>query len=507
MASTRFLGHTAALQPYIVRKPSRAYLLAVRLARRAPWWSLSLALHLAAIVTLWRVPYRGLPQASPPSGVVVELADAARYQEFAEPFGPPPEEPTEADIPTAPDEPLPVIEISYEYVEPEVGAVPLLTDPSADLAPVPSVEPPGPTPVFEVEPPMARTRDFYASRSRSGRARVVGGRGGTTRRAESAVKAGLRWLAKAQEPDGSWSCRRWAGSGAHDLGVTGLALLAFLGAGYTQDKGPFRPTVRRALAWLRASQKPDGRFPWRTFYEQGIAATAVSEAYAMSASPQVGRMAQRAVDYICRVQPAHGGFRYGGAVPRSEGDLSVTAWQIMAIKSALAAGLDVPPEASECSRQFLPATWRGNGSSAYLVGSESGAPGPSAIGMLCRIFLGGDDEEIRAAAAYLLDHAKKGGKPGKGRSRLVGDLYFTYYATTAMFQVGGEHWAEWNRLFREPLVEAQVTTLRDAEGRYLHGSWSPGAHHWGRCGGRVYTTAMALLSLEAYYRFLPVYRQ
>ncbi len=507
MAITRPYGHTAAIQPYIVKEPSRAYQLVVRLARRAPWWSLSLALHLAAIVTVWRVPYRALPTERVPLALVVELTDAQRFLELADPEPLPPAEPTEADVPTAPSEPVAVVELSYGEVEPAVEPVPVVADPLVALAPPPGLEPPVPTPVFALEPPVARAREFYSPRSASGRARSVGGRSGTSRRAEGAVRAGLLWLVRAQESDGSWSCRRWGGSGDHDLGVTGLALLAFLGAGYTQDKGPFRPTVRRALAWLRARQQADGAFRWRTFYEHGIAATAVSEAYALTASPQVGRMAQQAVACICKLQPEHGGFRYGGAVPRAEGDLSVTAWQIMALRSALAAGLDVPPEAIERSRALLAATWRGDGRSAYLVGKPEPAPGPTAVGMLCRIFLAGDDLEICSAAARLLERVRQDGGPGKGRNTLVGDLYFTYYATTAMHQLGGEPWAEWNRLFRDPLVEAQVTASRDPRGRYVHGSYAPAAHAWGRRGGRVYTTAMALLSLEAYYRFLPVYRR
>ncbi len=509
MAITRPYGHTAALQPFIVREPSRAYQLLVRLARRAPWWSLSVALHLAVVVVFWQIPYRELPTGGVPTGIVVQLTDAQRYLELAQPELPPPPEPTEQDVPTAPEAPLPLVELSYEDVEPEIEVepIPLVAEPLAELALSPAIELPSATPVFEIEPQLAEAHEIYGARTGSARAQTLGGRAGTTHRAESAVRAGLRWLARAQGPDGSWSCRRWGGSADHDVGITGLALLAFLGAGYTQDKGPFRPTVRRALAWLRAHQKPNGAFRWRTFYEQGIAATAASEAYALSRSPPLGRMAQRAVDYIVAVQPEHGGFRYGGAVPRGEGDLSVTAWQIMALKSAAAAGLDVPPEAFARSRQLLAATGRGEGTSAYLVAAAEPSIGPTAIGMLCRIFLDGDKEEIRAAAAHLLDHVKNDGKPGKDRHRLVGDLYFTYYATTAMHQVGGEPWAEWNRLFRDTLVEAQTTALRDAKGRYLHGSWDPAAHAWGRRGGRVYTTAMALLSLEAYYRFLPVHQR
>ena len=501
-------SHTAALRPYIVRRRGRAFRLLVRLARRAPWWSLSLALHVAALVVLWRVPYRVEPDEGATAAIAVELTDGERFVEFIDPIEPLPEAPADEEVVADPDPPVPVIEVSLGGMEPAIEPLPVAVGPVVEWEAGPRVEAPSATPVLTVELPASRAAELYGPRSPRGRTRAIGGRGGTSRRAEAAVRAGLRWLATAQEVDGSWSCRRWGGGGDYDVGMTGLALLAFHGAGYTQDKGPFKPQIRRALAWLRASQKPGGQFPWRTFYEQGIAAMAVAEAYAMGRSPRVGRMAQRAIDYVCRVQPDHGGFRYGGAVPRAQGDTSVTGWQIMAIESALSGGLDVPAEAIGRCQVFLRSTYRDAGATAYLVANPDGAPATTAVGMLCRLFLGGGgDDEIRAAAHYLLEHEKRDGGPGKGRNRLVGDLYYTYYATTAMFQMGGEHWAVWNRLFREPLVAAQVQTWRDARGRYLHGSWDPANHAWGRRGGRVYTTAMALLSLEAYYRFLPLYKR
>jgi len=171
-------------------------------------------------------------------------------------------------------------------------------------------------------------RGIYSGRA--GRGGSFGGGpagrgGGTTRQAESTVNAGLIWLQKAQSKDGHWSCKDWDGGADYDVGMTGLALLAYLGAGYTHTKGPYKDTVKGGLEWLRAQQHPNGSFPFKTFYEQGIAAMAVSEAYGMTQSPAIGRMAQKAVDYICQVQPEHGGFRYAGAVPKDQGDMSVTA--------------------------------------------------------------------------------------------------------------------------------------------------------------------------------------
>jgi hypothetical protein len=239
---------------------------------------------------------------------------------------------------------------------------------------------------------------------------------------------------------------------------------------------------------------------------------AVSEAYGLTRNPAVGRMAQNAISFIVKTQPDHGGFRYGGAVPRGEGDMSVTGWQIMAIKSGICAELKVPEQAVERSRTFLKNSFREYGRSAYIVSSKGGGSNAvTAIGMLCRIFLGGEeyDDEIRQTAGYLLSKEMKDNKPvpGGASGQLASDLYYTYYSCLAFFQLGGEMWANWNSCFRDKLVKLQISKVTE-NGRYVRGSWDPQKTKWGKhAGGRVYSTAMAILSLEVYYRFLPVYKR
>jgi len=326
------------------------------------------------------------------------------------------------------------------------------------------------------------------------------------------IKAGLIWLAAAQEKDGSWNAKEWGGASPYRVGMTGLALLAFEGMGYTHKKGEFQATVNRGVEWLRKNQRPDGSFPWETFYEQGIATMAACEAYGMTGDSAVGYVAQSAIDYICRLQPEHGGFRYNGAVPKEEGDLSVTGWQIMALKSAIMTGLKVPPQAIERSRVFLANTSRDYGTSSYLAGAkEPGSLAVTAIGMACRVFLseGHDyDGEIMQAAQYLRDQEIKGIPARGGASgQLTTDLYYTYYSTLAMFQLQEEYWASWRTMFRDPLIEAQEKAQSDAAKRYIKGSWDPARDRWGSRAGRVYSTAMALLSLEVQYRFIALYKR
>jgi hypothetical protein len=504
--ATEFDDFESDLDQYIEdEEPGWLHEFVAEQVRRAPWWTISLLIHVIALLIMYKWPYRADAIQSAVAPIEVDLYETDDEDITEEP--PPPEEQEVEedleveikDIPISPEPP------TKEDPGPDLD-MPLVNEMVKDVErPVPSIDPPSNTPVFAVNGPVkGLRRGIYSGRSRAGQGRAIGGAGGTSKNAQSAVMAGLIWLAKAQEGDGRWSCKRWEGGGDYDVGMTGLALLAFLGAGYTHTKGKFKNTVSKGLNWLRANQKGNGSFGWKTFYEQGIATMAVSEAYGLTRSPSIGRMAQAAINYVIAEQPEHGGYRYRGGTTKNDGDTSVTGWQIMAIKSAICSELKVPESAVERSRVFLKNVKRDYGQSSYIVSSAGGAPAVSAIGMLCKQFLGGDyDAEIGECADYLLRNQKVA---LNAKNALVGDLYYTYYSVLAMFQMGGEYWNRWNKAFRDPLVKCQVHTPVQ-NGKFVRGSWDPKNHNWASRGGRVYSTAMAILSLEVYYRFLPVYKR
>jgi len=474
---------------------------------RLPWWLISLVVHGIALILLGMAPYAFVVEEPERPPLAINLIPATQEPPEPEPEPDPPE-PDESD----PEEPPPD---DTGPAVPRPGERPSPGDDSAsdNTTPRPATATPSSaarTPTLAVE---VRERGYdtaiFARRSADGRSRAVGRRGGTTVHAERAVDIGLMWLARVQERDGHWDCKAWGGRDAYDVGTTGLALLALLGAGHTHQKGRFQANVHRGLEWLKSRQAPDGKLAWKTFYEQGIAATAACEAFGLTRDLRLMPLAQGAIQHICAIQPEHGGFRYEGPVRQAEGDLSVTGWQILALRSALCAGLDVPDEALERSRTFLANSVRDDGGSAYLVSDTRSSAAMTAMGMLARQFVGGEgyDQQVRAAAEWLINHERRVRGPGKGKDRLVGDLYYTYYSTLAMYQFGGDAWQVWNRLFRDGLLAAQVRDARDTEGRWIRGSWDPGKHHWGSAGGRIYATAMAVMSLEVYYRYLPVYRR
>jgi hypothetical protein len=85
-------------------------------------------------------------------------------------------------------------------------------------------------------------------------------------------------------------------------------------------------------------------------------------------------------------------------------------------------------------------------------------------------------------------------------------MYYYYYATQVMHHMGGEHWDTWNPKMRDSLIEKQDKGM-DAKHAHQRGSWSPAGDVHGPQGGRVMQTSLSLLTLEVYYRHLPLYRR
>jgi hypothetical protein len=331
---------------------------------------------------------------------------------------------------------------------------------------------------------------------------------GATPQTESAVAAALDWLAANQNPDGRWDAdahgagqetrtlghdRQGAGAKA-DTGVTGLALLAFLGNGETHLDGRHRASVQHGLEFLLGSQTRDGNLAgdaelFASMYCHGIATLALSEAYALTGDERLLPGLQKALRYTIAAQHSGGGWRYQ---PYDAGDISQFGWQLMALKSAELAGIPIPAETRVRMSRFLRAASSGpaKGLASYRPGDRV-SRSMTAEAMVCRYFLQSENSPgaLNEAAAYILEE-----KPGDGQT----NLYYWYYGTLALFQRQGEDWQSWNAALQRQLLHSQRF---DGQRR---GSWDPDPL-WGGYGGRVYSTAMAALNLEVYYRYLPIY--
>src|SRR5262245_40953557 len=232
----------------------------------------------------------------------------------------------------------------------------------------------------------------FKGRSGATRQKMLQEGGGNTV-SEACVTRGLLWLQKVQKANGSWEID---GNHKSDIAGTGIALLPFLAAGQTHKSsnkelggGKYMKTVENGLKHLLTKQKADGSFTGAaTMYDHAIATMALCEAYGMTNDPKLKGPAQLATNYIIKAQHSAGGWRYG---PGQAGDTSVTGWQIQALKSALLSGLSVPKEVATKSGSFLDSVSGGQGSqkgATYGYVGPAGSPSMTAVGLLCRQYLG-----------------------------------------------------------------------------------------------------------------------
>ena len=375
-------------------------------------------------------------------------------------------------------------------------------DPIAPVAAVPAGE-------VASSPPTALAAGL-SGRSAEQRQQLLGAGGGTAE-TESAVGLALEWIVRQQRKDGLWSLQGPYLDGSRQenrLAASALAILALQGAGNTPAAGEHRAAVAKAWKALLRTQAADGTFDVGTMIEQhqmyahGQITIALCEAFGMTQDPQFAEPARRALEYAVAAQMPDGGWRYQPPRPGGDnrGDMSVTGWFLMALKSGEMAGLVVPAETFERLTGFLDGVFvspeKGYG---YQISPGQKnfdfRPALTAEALLCRLYLGWkpDDPRITSGVALLLreapidfDYRRK-------------NAYAWYYETQVCHHVGGAAWDAWNRRMQEQLVPAQVASGREK------GSWDPANDQWGYVGGRLFMTSLCACMLEVYYRHLPLY--
>ena len=341
-------------------------------------------------------------------------------------------------------------------------------------------------------------------------------------RAATMVERGLDFLARSQQKDGRWSLGTHPGATPadapklrSDTAATGLALLSFLGAGHDHFDGPHRDTVRRGLEFLLAAQKPDGDLflpaddlsnscAW--LYSHGIAAIALCEAVGMTGDPRIKPAAEKACGFIAASQhPTRGGWRY---TPRSDADLSVSGWMLVAVRSGELGGVKTDPRTLDGVRTLLEAAASKTDSARYAYNplkpeqrmSPLSTACMTAVGALMRLHTGtaADDPRVVQAARVLA-----AAPPDYGTAaRKTRDSYLWYYASQVLVHTGGSEWDAWYGRLVDTLAAAQESAGPKA------GSWDPlgpAPDRWGVYGGRIYVTALHLLALEVPDRHLPTY--
>jgi hypothetical protein len=343
------------------------------------------------------------------------------------------------------------------------------------------------------------------------------------------VAAGLTWLLRHQAPDGRWrsadfgsECGKSAGgtcggAGAEDfdVGVTGLALLAFVGSGFGLNSstqfGGIRAgdAVRKGIHWLMGQQRADGcigdqRAP-KAMYGHAIATTVLCESFMSSgaADDRLLASARRAVDWLVAAQTPGAGWRYAPRCAASDTD--VTGWCLLALQSARLAGLDVPDPAFGGVGAWLDAATDAEGRTGYTARGDDHdavegrrAPfashaTPTAVALAGKVLLRHPkDPRNESRVAWLMRDLPVWDGP-----RI--DFCYWYWGSMALFQYdgsGGPDWKSWRGVLW-PLLRARQ---RQDPARCDYGSWDP-VDRWGQAGGRVYATAICTMMFQFYYLY------
>ena len=316
------------------------------------------------------------------------------------------------------------------------------------------------------------------------------------RQVDSAIVKGLEFLAREQQPSGAWTVGRLGESTA----TTSLAVMAFMAAGHVPGEGPYGRQLQRGIRWVVDHQRPDDMLVHRRshgpMYSHGISSLMLAEVIGMVDQPLANDCRQalkRAIALILKSQNVAkanhhaGGWRYQPT--STDSDISVSGWQLLALRAARNVGADVPAEnidrAVEYIRRCSVQNQRGF---AYQPG---GAPTPTraGTGILALEICGKHrSDETLGAAEYLL------ARPLKYTDHYF--FYGVYYCSVGMFKVGGDYWTETRNHLVPILLAEQETT----------GSWQA-KHGSERTHGANYATCMSVLALAVEYQYPPIYQR
>lgn len=475
-----------------------------------------------------------------------------------------------------------------ETVESKIDPVPVLLPVEQPLTNQNTMQPPIPAPVStrpressapQINPsgmPLLEIQGQTKGRTAEVRKHGLPGRAGsTTKESEDAVERGLAWLAAHQFADGGWSfdlngkdhngqpgpcngaCSNTHMGIHHDVryrsglhpsrtAATALALLPFYGAGYPHlspdgKENKYQRTVTKGMEFLkyqavRTKNGFDyrGGFLGQGMYIQGIVVLALCEAYEMSGDETLRPYAQEGIRFIENAQREDGGWRYHAPedtdfIKDVSGDVPVTGWQIMALKSAVSAGLSVRPSTLYRVSNFLNSVQNEDGSQYHYLPIKNENKGwkmrgTTAIGLLMRLYLGWrpDHIGIKRGTAHLVDWLKESdhdwqnikknvfqegkrqlavGFGERGRKLFVYNVYFSFYAALVLQNIGGSDWQKSFARLRDLIVENQV---KGSLAGHEDGSW---LFHddFMNDGGRLLNTVLSILILETPYRYLPIY--
>jgi len=319
-------------------------------------------------------------------------------------------------------------------------------------------------------------------------------------RLDLAIDKALQALQRTQERDGSWSAQ----SQQKHPAITALCVMAFLSAGHVPGEGRYGDTVKKGVDYVLHLQHPNGLIATvggQEMYQHGICTLMLAEVAGMTDDTQGGKVRkalEKAVEVILTAQrtseprsPHYGGWRY--RVNSTDSDLSVTGWQVMALRAAKNLGCDVPAERIELAVEYIkrcqdPVTH----GFRYFPNGRLTTP-CTGTGILALEICGKQvhhSPELQKAGTYLIQERNL---PRWGSEHFS---YGLYYCSQAAFQLGENYW----KVFRPVMYKVMLDHQGDS------GVWL-GADPGSRQHGANYCTAMGVLALTVEYRYLPIYQR
>jgi hypothetical protein len=314
---------------------------------------------------------------------------------------------------------------------------------------------------------------------------------------DEAIVRALRYLSQQQQPAGGWKVE---GFGGEATSATSLAVMSFLASGHMPGEGPYGEAINRGVQYVVDHQEANGMLIHHRghgpMYDHGISTLMLAEASGMVSERQsaaVRTALEKAVKLILASQMVpkeanhRGGWRYHPS--SNDSDLSVTGWQLLALRAAKDIGCDVPADSIDLAIDYVKRCSPRDGRGFGYQPANGATPVLTGTGLLALQVCGEENSaEVHRAAEYL--------ELRPLRYRDVWYFYGVYYTTIGVYKRGGDEWKK-----ARPILFRELLSNQSPDGSWQAGNQSESP--W----GRNYSTAMAVLALTVEYEYLPIYQR
>lgn len=318
---------------------------------------------------------------------------------------------------------------------------------------------------------------------------------GVTPEIQRSLDAGINYLVRTQNRDGSWN--NMGGWGTYPTAMTALAGTALLMTGSTPTQGPHSRAVRKAAEFLVRVAQPNGLIATpsesgRSLHGHGFALLFLAQVYGMEEDTVVQRRIKdvlvRAVRITERSQSRAGGWLYS---PNDDGDEgSVTVTQMQGLRACRDAGIQVSPTTIKNAVRYIEKSANPDGGIRYMMSMGGEGRPPITAAAVATLYNSGNYDS--PLALKCLAFCERTVSVSSGGNQMWGHYFYTHhYLAQAKYQRGGKEWDKYYKAIAERLRSSQQSD----------GSWM------GDSVGTSYGTAVAVTILGLPYQQVPIYQR